>query len=105
MPRLQSEDINASTTTTPLEPIDFAIRLLELQQRVAAFGTLYDEEVTGMNQELTQLKADFVRQYQAQTPSKPGAATAKRPSRGAGSEKAPRKTSKKRPKGSSAQEE
>lgn len=105
MPQPQSEDANASTTTTPIEPIDIAVRLLELQQRVAAFGTLYDEEVTGMNQELSQLKADFVRHYQAQASSKPGPATAKRSSRGAGSAKSPRKTSRKRPNGSSAQKE
>lgn len=61
MPRSHTHVPDECTATTG----DFAVRLLECQQRIAAFGTLYDEEVATLQAELTQLKTDFVRYYQA----------------------------------------
>ena len=42
--------------------LDIAVRLLEFQQRMAAFDRLYNEEISGLAEGLSQLKADFVRQ-------------------------------------------
>jgi hypothetical protein len=97
MPRPQAEEPSTCATTSEL-----ATRLLELQQRVAAFSALYDEEITALEAELTRLKADFVRYYHAQTAGSPGAAKAKRLNRGAGRSRTPRKTPGQQPDGSSA---
>jgi len=55
---------------TPVTPpggsIGIAIRLLQLQQRLDAWDRLYNEEIVGLRKELSQLKADYVRQYQLQ---------------------------------------
>lgn len=94
MPRSRSEKPDASNET----PVDIAIRLLELQQRVAAFGSLYDEEITGLTEELSRLKADFVRHYKSQASSGAGGAggaggtgvsTTRRAGSGAKSSRAP----------------
>ena len=43
-----------------------AFRLLEMQQRLEAWDRLYNQEVVTLQRELDQLKANFVRQQQAQ---------------------------------------
>jgi hypothetical protein len=45
---------------------DIAFRLLQLQQRLDAWDRLYNEEIIGLRQDLAQLKADYLRQRQAQ---------------------------------------
>ncbi len=77
MPRSRSEQPDASSEA----PIDIAVRLLELQQRVAAFGALYDEEITGLTEELSRLKAEFVRYYRTQAASESGKASAAKATR------------------------
>jgi hypothetical protein len=47
------------------EPDLIAIGLLKLQQRLEALDRLYNEEIGNLSRELTQLKADYVRLYQA----------------------------------------
>lgn len=101
MPRPHAEEPGAAAAT----PIDIAIRLLELQQRVAAFGSLYDEEITRLTDDLSRLKADFVRHYQDLSGGGAPAAKATRPSRGAGPSTSRRKAPKRQPNGSSAQKE
>jgi|GEM_PF-6403384 hypothetical protein len=49
---------------------DMAFRLLELQQKLEAWDRLYNEEIVGLRKELSQLKADFVRQRQTLEKSK-----------------------------------
>lgn len=46
-----------------------AIGLLKLQQRLDALDRLYNEEVSTLSRELTELKADYVRLYQARVTS------------------------------------
>lgn len=53
------------------EPDPIAIRLLKLQQRFDALDRLYNEEIGNLYQELCQLKADYIRLYQAQPQSQP----------------------------------
>ena len=48
------------------EPDPIAIRLLKLQQRFDSLDRLYNEEIGDLYQELCQLKADYIRLYQAQ---------------------------------------
>ncbi len=100
MIRPQTDDPN---TPTSLE--DIAIRLLELQQRLTAFDSLYNEEISGLSTELTRLKADFLRHYKALPPSESEAAKTQRSSRGAGRSKMPRKMPKQQSDRSSAQKE
>ncbi len=90
MPRSRSEQPDASSEA----PIDIAVRLLELQQRVAAFGALYDEEITGLSEELSRLKAEFVRYYRNQAVSESGKASTARAKRASG-DVAPSKPSRK----------
>lgn len=44
-----------------------AIGLIKLQQRLDALDRLYNEEVSNLGQELTKLKADYVRLHQARS--------------------------------------
>ena len=99
MSRPQAEEPSNCATTSEL-----ATRLLELQQRVTAFNSLYDEEVATLEKELTRLKEDFVRYYHTQTAGRPGA-TAKRPPRAGRRSTAPRLAPKQPPDESSAQKE
>jgi hypothetical protein len=45
-----------------------AIGLLRLQQRFDALERLYNEEIDALTRELTQLKADYVRNFQIRSP-------------------------------------
>jgi hypothetical protein len=85
--------------------VDIATRLLELQQRLSAFDSLYNEEITSLRDELSRLKVDFLRSYKAQAPSAPGAAKQPRSRRGGKTSRTPRETSKQQPDRSSAQKE
>lgn len=49
------------------EPDLIAIGLLKLQQRLDALDRLYNEEISNLSKELTQLKDEYVRLYQART--------------------------------------
>jgi hypothetical protein len=60
MPQSPAEELDI----TRLTETDIAVRLLELRQRMAAFDSLYDEEITCLTRELSQLEADFIRHYQ-----------------------------------------
>lgn len=80
MARPQAENAEEPNSTV-LAPMDIAIRLLKLQQRIAALDILYDEEVTGLTKELSRLEADFIRHYQAMTPGKPMPKPFKQPGR------------------------
>lgn len=58
-------------TPTPHKPLQVesepdlvAIGLLKLQQRLEALDRLYNEEMSNLSRELSQLKADYVRLYQ-----------------------------------------
>ena len=44
-----------------------AIGLLKLQQRFEALDQLYNEEIGKLSRDLAQMKADYVRLYQART--------------------------------------
>jgi hypothetical protein len=56
-------------------PDHIALGLLRLQQRLDALDRLYNEEITNLSRELAELKADYVRQFQARpTPSRAGRA-------------------------------
>jgi hypothetical protein len=94
MPRSHTHVPDECTATTG----DFAVRLLECQQRIAAFGALYDEEVASLQAEIAQLKTDFVRHYQAKreaqeaTETHVAQAKPKRSGRGAKSSKKPSKS-------------
>jgi hypothetical protein len=58
-------------TSTPEEvgngPDRIAIGLLRLQQRFEALDRLYNEEMCRLSRDLAQMKADYVRLYQATT--------------------------------------
>jgi hypothetical protein len=85
-------------------PLDIAVLLLELQQRMAAFDRLYNEEISGLNENLSQLKAEFIRQYQ---PPAQGPASARKPKlsrRKAGRPETPR-SAPRRPAGRKAPQE
>jgi hypothetical protein len=99
MSRPQAEELSNCATTSEL-----ATRLLELQQRVAAFNSLYEEEVSALEQELTRLKVDFVRYYHAQVAGSPSV-KAKRPRRAGRRSTAPRPAPEQPPDESSAQKE
>jgi hypothetical protein len=84
--------------------LDIAVRLLEFQQRMAAFDRLYNEEISGLAEGLSQLKADFVRQNRAQAQGTTMATEPKRSRRGARRPKAPRSVPKQPVGGESPQE-
>jgi Skp family chaperone for outer membrane proteins len=46
--------------------LSVAVRLLEMQQQLEAWDRLYNQEIGTLQKELSQLKADFVRQQKAQ---------------------------------------
>lgn len=52
-------------STTPYSA-DIAIRLLYVQQRIEALERLYNEEVSSLRQDVSDMKLAFVRQAQAQ---------------------------------------
>ena len=56
----------ASAATQPVPERDIAFQLLLLQQKLGALDRLYNEEVVALHHDLTQLKAEYVRQVQAQ---------------------------------------
>ncbi|HEU5349259.1 MAG TPA: hypothetical protein VFU63_11670 [Ktedonobacterales bacterium] len=89
MARPQAKNADEPNSTV-LAPMDIAIRLLKLQQRVAALDILYDEEVTGLTKELSRLEADFIRHYQAMTSVKPAPKPLKQPGHKNGHSKQPR---------------
>ncbi len=47
-------------------PADIAIRLLYVQQRIDALERLYNEEVSSLRQDVSEMKLAFVRQAQAE---------------------------------------
>jgi hypothetical protein len=61
--------------STGSAPLDFAVRLLEFQQRMAAFDRLYNEEITKLTELLSQLIADFLHQHEP--PAQSSASTTK----------------------------
>src|SRR5262245_60426642 len=69
-------DLRSSATQAGPAPLDVAILLLELQQRMAALDRLYNEEISGLSETLSQLKAEFIRQHPSPTQ---GQAAAQKP--------------------------
>jgi hypothetical protein len=90
-----------STGSTPL---DFAVRLLEFQQRMAAFDRLYNEEITKLTELLSELIAEFLRQYQALAQGSASTTKPKRSRRKAGRPETPRGAPR-RPAGGKAPQE
>jgi hypothetical protein len=79
--------------TAQTELTDIAIHLLEFQQRLNAFDSLYNEEVGGLTRDLARLKAEFLQRLQAQSAPEPRDRRDRRDRRsrpGASSPKAPR---------------
>jgi hypothetical protein len=76
--------------STGSAPLDFAVRLLEFQQRMAALDRLYNEEITKLTELLSQLIADFLHQHEP--PAQSSASTTKptRSRRKAGRRETPR---------------
>lgn len=99
MPRPRRDESDVPTTSL----VDIAVRLLDFQQRLTAFDLLYDEEITGLTKELTQLKVDFLHHYKALPPDEIGAVKVERPHRSARSSKKRSKTANQRSAGSSTQ--
>ncbi|HEX9038463.1 MAG TPA: hypothetical protein VF808_15885 [Ktedonobacterales bacterium] len=97
MYRPQADDPDNSTPSLS----EFAIHLLELQQRLNAFDSLYNEEVMGLSRDLTQLKAEFLRHYRTSAMARPAEAQRQRSARTT----TQRKTSKRRSGHATAQKE
>ena len=74
--------------------LDIAVRLMALQERLAAFDRLYNEEIAGLTEGLHQLKADVVREYTASAGGKPPPTPPKRSRRAPRPPRAPRSTPK-----------
>jgi hypothetical protein len=85
-------------------PVNFAVRLLEFQQRMAAFDRLYNEEITKLTELLSELIAEFLRQYQAPAQGSASTTKPKRSRRKAGRPETPRGAPR-RPAGGKAPEE
>lgn len=65
-------NVNAHTTSQAASeigsaPDPIAIGLLRLQQRLDALDRLYNEDISTLRQELAELKADYVRLYEARS--------------------------------------
>lgn len=61
----QKKAPSVEATITSL-PQDLAIRLLYIQQRIDALERLYNEEVTNLKKDVSEINVEFVRQAQAQ---------------------------------------
>lgn len=72
----QSTDSEAETD------VDFALCLLQVQQRLDMWDRLYNEEIGALRRELSQLVAEYVRQRQRQL-TRPSRRTKKRGSEAA----------------------
>jgi exonuclease VII small subunit len=66
---LETHAVHASTEEFSSGPDLIAIGLLKLQQRFEALDKLYNEEIGRLSQDLAQMKADYVRLYQAMSVS------------------------------------
>jgi hypothetical protein len=85
-------------------PVEIAVRLLELQQRMAAFDRLYNEEISKLTEQLSELIAEFLRQYQPPAQGSALATKPKRSRRKAGGPETPRGAPR-RPAGGKAPQE
>lgn len=75
MDEVNTSVIRHSSDDVVGRPDPIALGLLRLQQRLDALDRLYNEEITNLARELAELKADYVRQFQARpTPSRAGRA-------------------------------
>ena len=54
--------------TTDMAGAETASRLLELQQKLDAWDRLYNEELSELRKEISQLTAHYLREYQAKGP-------------------------------------
>jgi hypothetical protein len=71
---------------------------------MAAFDRLYNEEISGLTESLSQLKADFVQQHRAAAQGATTATAPRRSRRGTRRPKPPRSTSEQPTGGESPQE-
>ena len=92
------------TSTNVSASLDIAVRLLEFQQRMAAFDRLYNEEISGLTEGLSQLKADFVQQNRAAAQGTTMATAPRQSRRGTRRPKSPRSTPEQPARGESPQE-
>ncbi|HZC04823.1 MAG TPA: hypothetical protein VE338_04210 [Ktedonobacterales bacterium] len=61
----QKKATSVAISATPV-PQDVAIRLLYIQQRLDALERLYNEEVSSLRKDVSDMNIEFVRQAQAQ---------------------------------------